>query len=143
MGKVFVQAKLVNHMDEVQVCLNIIKPEQIRSCELNALVDTGAVHYVINKEVMDILDLPVSRRQNVRYADGRVAERTVVEDLRVFILGRDAIVPAIVEENGKEILIGRIALEQMDLIVDPTRGTVGPRPESPDEPLIDMFGMAV
>ena len=143
MGKVFVQAKLVNHMDEVQVCLKILKPEQVRSCELKALVDTGAVHCVINKEVMDLLDLPVSRRQNVRYADGRVAERTVVEDLRVFILGRDAIVPAIVEEKGKVILIGQIALEQMDLIVDPTKGTVGPRPESPDEPLIDMFGMGV
>ena len=141
MGKVYVQARLVNHADELLASQSIVKQEHVRSCEVNALVDTGAVHCVINKEVMDLLDLPVSRRQNVRYADGRVAERTIVGDLRVFVMGRDAIVPAVVEDEGKVILIGQIALEQMDLIVDPVKGTVGPRPESPDEPLIDQYAV--
>ena len=35
-------------------------------------------------------------------------------------------------------LIGRIVLEELDLIADCTNRTVAPRPESPDHPLLEL-----
>ena len=37
-----------------------------------------------------------------------------------------------------EPLIGQIILEALDLIVDPGKQTIGPRPESPYLPLLKM-----
>ena len=37
-----------------------------------------------------------------------------------------------------ESLIGRIVLEELDLIADCTSRTVAPRPESPDHPLLEL-----
>ena len=37
-----------------------------------------------------------------------------------------------------EALIGQIVLEALDLVADCTNRTVGPRPESPDSPLLKL-----
>lgn len=35
-------------------------------------------------------------------------------------------------------LLGQIVLEALDLVVDCAKGTLGPRPESPDNPLLNL-----
>ena len=39
---------------------------------------------------------------------------------------------------GCEPLVGRIVMAALDLIADPHLGTLTPRPESPDRPIIKM-----
>ncbi|MFN3978741.1 MAG: clan AA aspartic protease, partial [Sulfurihydrogenibium azorense] len=47
MGEVRVRAKLTNAIDEALVRRGMLKPEQVRSYEADALVDTGAVRVAI------------------------------------------------------------------------------------------------
>jgi hypothetical protein len=54
-------------------------------------------------------------------------------------MGREAEAECVVEARGNRILLGQISLEAMDFIVDPKRGKLVPRPESPDIPLIDVL----
>ena len=44
----------------------------------------------------------------------------------------------IIGPPSSEPLIGRIVLEALDLVADCASRTVGPRPESPDSPLLKL-----
>ena len=44
----------------------------------------------------------------------------------------------IIGPPSSEPLIGQIVLEALDLVADCTNRTVGPRPESPDSPLLKL-----
>jgi clan AA aspartic protease len=116
MGAVRVQVRLTNGVDEVMVKKGQPRPEDVRSYEGEALVDTGAVRSVIPQRILQQLGLPVMRRDPVRYADGRseVVDRTWPVTLQ--IMGREANEDVFV--LGDEILIGQTALESMDLHVD-------------------------
>lgn len=75
----------------------------------------------------------------VACADGRMASRRVAYGIILEILGRQGEFDAIVEPDGK-ILLGQIVLDRLDLIPDAKKGVLGPRSESPDTPLIEIFG---
>lgn len=139
MGRVIVKAKLTNYDDMVRSQAGGVPPEQIRSVEKDALVDTGATLLVLPADVAQQLGLSIIRQVNVTYADGRKESRGMARGVVIEIIGRDALVDAVVEAPGAKLLIGQVPLEVMDLIVDPKTGTVGPRPESPDTPLIEIY----
>ena len=42
----------------------------------------------------------------------------------------------IVVPEQAEAVVGQIVMERLDLIADPLNQTLGPRPESPDRPLL-------
>jgi clan AA aspartic protease len=110
--------------------------------EEEVLVDTGAVSVAISEELAQRLRLPrAATKAKVPYADGRTAERDVALGLRIEIQGRDTIVRAVIEPGVPKILLGQIVLEDMDLLVDPKNGHLIPRPESPDMPLLEMYGI--
>ncbi|MEW6556547.1 MAG: retroviral-like aspartic protease family protein [Elusimicrobiota bacterium] len=139
MGKVIVKTKLWNFCDEVEVRKGLRKPEEIRSVEVDALVDTGATMVSLPKKLVEALGLLFLRETTVTYADGRREKKNVATGLNIEILGRLALTDCLVEELETKVLIGQIPLEEMDLIVDPKNGAIGPRPESPDMPLIEML----
>jgi hypothetical protein len=66
----------------------------------------------------------------VRYADQRTARRPIVRDVWLKLCGRGSNFTAIVEPDLDDALIGAIVLEELDPIVDCTRGEV--RPRDPD-----------
>ena len=55
------------------------------------------------------------------------------------IMGRSASVKAIIEPNGKKLLIGQIPLEYMDLHIDCKNEKLIVNPESPDVPLVEIY----
>jgi len=57
MGEVRVKARLVNAVDEELVRRNMLKPEEIRVYQADALVDTGAVRSVLPSYVVERLGL--------------------------------------------------------------------------------------
>jgi len=138
MGKVKVDAKLTNVFDEEKAREGLIPETEVRSIIKEALVDTGATISQIPKNVAEILGLREWKKVKVTYANGLTEEKPAVKII-IEILGRAANTSAIVEEKGKEILIGQVVLEELDLVVDPKRGIIGPRPESPDMPLIELY----
>ncbi len=139
MGRVLVATKLYNDYDWARAEAGELNPERIRSLEVDGLVDTGATMLVLPEEIVTQLGVPIVRQATVTYANGRQEPRDVAAGLRIEIQEREARVEAIVEAPGTRVLVGQVPLEVMDLFVDPRKGTIGPRPESPDSPLIELY----
>jgi len=79
MGEVRVAVKLTNAVDEALVRWGMMTPEQIRTYEADALVDTGAVRMVVPPEVGIRLGLGVRGQRMAEYADGRTETVSVTE----------------------------------------------------------------
>lgn len=133
MGEVRVRAKLTNAIDEALVRRGMLKPEQVRSYEADALVDTGAVRVAIPAHVMQRLGLTPRGQRVAEYADGRKDIVGVTEPLIIEIEGRDTLEEALV--LGDEVLIGQTVLEKLDLFVDCANQRLIPNPAHPDQPV--------
>lgn len=134
--------KLWNSYDSEDHRRGHMRLEDVRLTEIDALVDTGATMLVLPADVIERLGLPIGGYRNVRYADGRVAEVPWVGGIGISILGRDAVVSALVERAGTTPLIGQIPLEELDLLIDPKSRELRVNPASPDAPLLDLLAVA-
>jgi clan AA aspartic protease len=142
MGKVMNRIKLTNQTDLDNAVNGLIGQDQIRSIELEALVDTGASCLAIPAEAARALGLRDEGKRFVRLADGRSIEVSRVLGIRLEILGRDMTCDALVLPEGTTALIGQIPLEALDLIVDPRAQEVRVNPEHPDGPVLDLLRCA-
>jgi clan AA aspartic protease len=142
MGKVMQRIKLVNSYDEERALQGALPADQVRSLEIEALVDTGATMLVLPADVVEKLGVRILGHRNVRYADGRTSPIPWVGGVKITILGRETIVTALVEGAGTMPLIGQIPLEELDLLVDPKSRELRVNPASPDTPLLDLLSAA-
>jgi clan AA aspartic protease len=133
-GAVRVHVRLTNGVDEGLVRTGELQPNDVRSFEGDALVDTGAVKSVIPAFVMQALGLQASERTPVQYADGRVESVEMTGPITIRIHDRRSNEDAYV--LGDEILIGQTALESMDLHVDCLNQKLIPNPKHPDRPVL-------
>ena len=74
----------------------------------------------------------------VTYADERKEETPVAGPLTVRIGNRFMTTDCIVGPPLSQPLLGQIVLEALDLVVDCAKRTLGPQPESPDYPLLNL-----
>ena len=71
MGKVNVKVNLINYEDIIAVKLGVRKKDDIRSIEIEGLVDNGATMLSIPRKVFDKLGLSFSNREvTATYANG-------------------------------------------------------------------------
>jgi clan AA aspartic protease len=140
-GKVMAKIKLTNLVDNANARRGLLEPSQIRTLEMEGLVDTGATTLVIPVEVAEALGLPEVGRRSVRLADGSVHDFPQVSELHIEILGRGMACDAIAMPT-KTLLIGQIPLEGLDLVIDPKSRDVTVNPESPDVPMFDALSAA-
>jgi len=131
--------RLTNGADLAMAERGLLRPEEVRRVEVEALVDTGATMLAIPADVAERLGAPVGGRIPVRYADGRVERVPWVGGLWVEILGRAMTSDALVQPAGSAPLIGQLQLERLDLIVDAKTRDVHVNPASPDAPLLDLM----
>lgn len=131
MGEVRVKAKLTNAVDEILHRRGMLEPEQVRTCETDALVDTGAVRTVLPPHIATRLGLGFRGQRVAEYADGRKEVVSVTDPLVVELEGRDTLDEALV--LGTEVLIGQTVLEKLDLFVDCQGQRLVPNPAHPDE----------
>lgn len=134
MGEVRVKVKLTNSIDEALVSRGLLNPNQLRTHEAEALVDTGAVRTVIPMEVVEKLGLRIRGQQIAKYADGREESVGLTEAIIIEIEGRETTEAALV--TGDEILIGQTVLETLDLLVDCKNQCLIPNPKHPDYPVL-------
>ncbi len=127
MGRVVVELMVTNNQELQAANLGRLPPNQVRSFQLDGVVDTGATHLVLPTDVADRLGFPNAGEELVRYGDGRTATRTTVEEVRVELLGRHGTYRASLEPNRTTALIGAIVLEDMDLVVDCKNNRLVPR----------------
>jgi clan AA aspartic protease len=136
MGEVRVMIRLSNAADMALVRRNLMRSEEIRSVEADALVDTGAVTFVLPSLVVERLGLARPFKQVAEYADGRREEVDVTEPVFVELMGRRTVEEALV--LGDEVIVGQTILEKTDLYVDCRQKRLLPNPAHPDQPVLQV-----
>ena len=121
MGHVFAQIELSNprRQDETPVAVT-------------AMADTEALMLCIPERVARRLDLETESVRDVSVADGRSLRVPYVGPIRVAYGDRFCFVGALV--FGDQVLLGAVPMEDMDLVVDPSRRKLTVDPASPDIP---------
>ena len=98
--------------------------------EVAALADTGSVFLCIPEHVRLQLRLKVLETREVKRADGSRATFPYVGPLAVRFKNRTGFMGALV--LGDEVLLGAVAMEEMDLVVNPRDRSVDVNPDSPN-----------
>lgn len=138
MGEVKVKVLLKNYGAVWAAQKGYVKKEEIPSSELNMVVDTGAVMVLLPQDEVEKLGLEPVKKVVVTYADEGKEERWVAKGMEVTIGDRSMVTDCIIGPPLCEPLLGQLVIEELDLIVDPARKTIGPRPESPNLPLLKL-----
>ena len=104
--------------DLVRVKDGTLAPDKVRRLRIAGAVDTGSTFLMLPAQAAKQLGVPSAGKVGVRYADRRRGSKSVVENVRVDLLGRHGNFKAILETNRTDVLIGAIVLEDLDLLVD-------------------------
>ena len=136
MGEIVASMELENTGDIVRQGLR--DESTVRRATVDGVVDTGAVMLVLPEDVVGRLGLRTRRQVAVIYADERREVRPVAGPVTVHIGDRFMIADCVVSPPSSKPLIGRIVLAALDLVADYGNRTLGPRPESPDSPLLKL-----
>jgi predicted aspartyl protease len=131
MGEFRVRARLTSAFDESLVRRSKLPPERVRTCEVDALVDTAAVRTVLPVHVAAQLGLEARGRRVAQYAAGRSEPVPLTEPFAIELEGRDTLEEALV--LGDEVLIGQTVLEKLDLFVDCNSRRLIGNPAHPDQ----------
>ena len=99
---------------------------------VTAMADTEALMLCIPEKVASRLDLETESMRDVLVADGRSLRVPYVGPIRVAYGNRFCFVGALV--FGDQVLLGAVPMEDMDLVVDPSRRKLTVDPASPDVP---------
>ena len=97
-----------------------------------ALADTGALMLCVPEHIALQLKLETEAMREVSVADGRRKNVPYVGPVRVNFGKRFCYVGALV--LGDEVLLGAVPMEDMDLVVSPSRKEITPDPASPNIP---------
>ena len=138
MGRIEQKVKLLNAGDLLAVGMNLKSASEIRSTELNVLVDTGAAMLCLPSHIIEQLGLLYNETINVRTVNG-IAERKVFSPVRVEVCGRNAVVEVLENDVTTPPLIGYLALEKMDLQVNMKDHTLMPNPAYDGKWLVDLL----
>ena len=121
-------------MGHVFAKINLSNPRQtdFEPVEVKALVDTGALMLCIPEHIALQLNLETESMREVSVADGRSLNVPYVGPIKVSFGKRFCYTGALV--LGDEVLLGAVPMEDMDLVVNPSRRELTVDPVSPNIP---------
>jgi len=138
MGRTFVDVEVENYRDVV------LKEEvgdghrEVRKQTVRALVDTGSALLCLHRDAIQTLGLELSRTAEVRTANGNV-DRPIYDVARITIFDRHCFIQVMEIPDNIPPLLGYVALENLDLVVDPKSNQVIPNPESGSKFTLDVL----
>ena len=138
MGEIVASMELENTVDRDNASDGLRDESTVRRATVDGVVDTGAVMLVLPEDVVDSLGLKTRREVVVTYANDYRENRPVAGPVTVQIGNRFMNADCVVGPPASEPLIGQIVLEALDLVADCGNRTLGPRPESPDLPVLKL-----
>ncbi|MBW4507034.1 MAG: retroviral-like aspartic protease family protein [Scytonematopsis contorta HA4267-MV1] len=130
MGEVRVKVKLTNAVDEALVSRGLLNPNTLRFCEVEAVVDTGAVRTMLPMAIVQQLGMRIRGQQVAQYANGMEESIGLTEPVIIELEGRETTEVTLV--TGNTVLIGQTVLETLDLLVDCNNKRLLPNPEHPN-----------
>lgn len=118
MGRVLQTAMLRNSADLVYAQQGKLPMDEVRSIEVEFLVDTGASLVCLPKHMIQRLGLVKQKEKDVRTANG-VVKCGVFSPVSITIFDRDANLDVMeLPDDGTPPLLGYLVLEAMDLLVN-------------------------
>jgi predicted aspartyl protease len=140
MGRVLSAAKIENIVDLYNAEKGLIPPEQVHRVEVdNALVDTGSTYIGMPRRLIQQLglDKPYRRRKS-QTAKGDM-DADMYGPVRLTVM--DRIYHGDITEVHEKcpVLIGQLALEGLDLVIDPARRCLMGNPEHGGEHIVEMY----
>lgn len=108
MGHIFAEIKLSNPRNP-----------DLKPIIAKALADTGALMLCIPEHIAIQLDLEMESKREVTVADGRSIKVPYVGPIKVGFADRFCYVGALV--LGDEVFLGAVPMEDMDLVLSPSR----------------------
>ena len=121
-------------MGLIQTTVELSNPKQpqLRPLNVSALVDTGAMTICIPEHVAVQLQLPEIEKREVTTADERSHVVPYVGPIQIRFQNRTCFTGALV--LGETVLLGAVPMEDMDLVISPSRQTIVVNPKSPNIP---------
>lgn len=98
--------------------------------QIDALADAGTLHLCLPQHVCDRLRLEKLTEREVILADGSARRVPYVGPVEIRFRNRAGFVGALV--MGDQVVLGAIAMEDLDLVVLPSTREVDVNPRSPD-----------
>lgn len=131
MGLVYADIELINGEDIVLARRGIIGAVEIKRMRINALVDTGSYMLAINENIQEQLQLPVVEKRKAQLANGHIVEYDVVAPIEIRFKNRRSTCSAMVLPADSEPLLGAISLEDMDVLIHPSKHELIVNPDHP------------
>jgi len=121
-------------MGMINVSIELSNPRKTELSPLNveALVDTGAMTIRIPEHIAVQLELEEIEKREVTTADERSHIVPYVGPIQIRFQKRTCFTGALV--IGESVLLGAVPMEDMDLVVEPSRQCVTVNPKSPNIP---------
>ena len=141
MGRVLTEATIENLGDLWNVEQGTLPPDKVRRITApQALVDTGSTLLAMQKHLIQQLGLTKKYRKRVSNTTG-THEVDVYGTVRLTIEGRDCPTDVAELPDGlkETVLIGQIALEYLDFVVDPKGQRLIGNPRHDGEWMLDMY----
>ena len=113
-----------------KITLRNPREKELKTMEVVALVDTGSVHLCIPEHVKIQLKLDAIDEKEVILADGSKKLVPYVGPIEIRYKNRVGFAGALV--MGDQVLLGAIPLEDMDLMIIPSKRVLDVNPESPN-----------
>jgi clan AA aspartic protease len=108
------------------------KNGSLKSMAVKALVDRGAMTLCIPEHIAIQLRLQEIEKREVTTADERRHVVPYVGPVQIKFANRTCFTGALV--IGESVLMGSVPMEDMDLVISPSRQTVTVNPKSPNIP---------
>ncbi len=121
MGHIFANLELSNPRDK-----------KLKSIQVKALVDTGALMLCIPQHIALQIQLETESMREITLADGKSMQVPYAGPIKVAFENRVCFVGALV--LGDEVLLGAVPIEDMDLMISPSKQTIIVNPSSPNIP---------
>ena len=115
-----------------KIVLKNPRSPKMKPVEVEALVDSEALHLCIPRHVQIQLKLESNDEKEVTLADGGKKMVPYVGPVEIRFKGRVGFTGALV--MGDQPLLGAIPMEDMDLVVIPSKRVLDVNPESPNVP---------
>jgi clan AA aspartic protease len=138
-GKIIVAAKIENLHDLHDVSRGLLADDKVRRVGVNdALVDTGASNLSMPRRLIMQLGLQPFRTRKARTSAGPVTLQ-IYGTVRLTIQGRDCTCDVIELPDDCPVLIGQVALELLDFVIDPVGQRLIGNPEHGGEHIIELY----
>ena len=107
---------------------------ELHPVKVQALVDMGAITLCVPEHIALQLKLDEVEKREVTIADGSKKLVPYVGPLQIFFENRSSFGGALV--LGNTVLLGAIAMEDMDLVISPKHQRIEVNPDSPNFPSV-------